>query len=165
MATRKRKSARKAVKKRPAARKKQAAARMVDRRSKGKVPTLRLRSATPGFTVNDLQRSLAFYRDVLGFYAGEPWMQDGRMMGIEMKAGTVAFYLGQDDFKKGRDRVKGVGFRVYCATADDVDAIAARIKARGGVLDHDPQTQPWGSRDFGITDPDGYKITISNQAG
>jgi uncharacterized glyoxalase superfamily protein PhnB len=162
MAARKRKAAKKAVKKRPAAKKK-AAARMVDRRSKAKAPTLRLRSATPGFTVNDLQRSLEFYRDILGFVAGEPWMDNGKMMGIEMKAGTVAFYLGQDDFKKGRDRVKGVGIRIYCATADDVDALASRIKARGGVLDHDPQTQPWGSRDFGVTDPDGYHLTIANQ--
>ena len=163
MAARKRKATRKAVrKKRPAARKK-AAARMVDRRSKAKTPTLRLRSATPGFTVNDLQRSLEFYRDVLGFHAGEPWMHDGKMMGIEMKAGAVAFYLGQDDFKKGRDRVKGVGTRIYCSTADSVDDLAARIKARGGVLDHEPITQPWGTRDFGITDPDGFKITIANE--
>ncbi|MFI5207761.1 MAG: VOC family protein [Gemmatimonadales bacterium] len=162
MAARKKKAAKKAVTKRPAKRKK--AARAGDRRSKAKAPTLRLRSAIPGFTVNDLQRSLAFYRDVLGFHAGEPWIDGGKLMGIEMKAGTVAFYLGQDDFKKGRDRVKGVGLRIYCATTEDVDALAARIKARGGVLDHDPQTQPWGSRDFGITDPDGYKITIANQA-
>ena len=162
MAARKRKATKKTVKKRPAKRKK-AAARAVERRNKAKTPTLRLRSATPGFTVSDLQRSLEFYRDVLGFVAGEPWMDGGKMMGIEMKAGAVAFYLGQDDFKKGRDRVKGVGCRIYCATADDVDALAARIKAAGGVLDHDPQTQPWGSRDFGITDPDGYRLTIANQ--
>lgn len=161
MAARKRKSARKAVKKRPAKRK-QAAARAKDRRTKAAHPTLRLRSANPGFTVNDLQRSLEFYRDVLGFHAGEPWMDNGKMMGIELKAGAMAFYLGQDDFKKGRDRLKGVGVRIYCATADDIDALASSIKARGGVLDHDPKTQPWGTRDFGITDPDGYKITIAN---
>jgi uncharacterized glyoxalase superfamily protein PhnB len=162
MAARKRKAAKKAVKKRPAKRKK-AAARTVDRRGKAKTATLRLRSATPGFTVSDLQRSLEFYRDVLGFHAGEPWMDNGKMMGIELKAGAVSFYLGQDDFKKGRDRVKGTGIRIYCATTDDVDALATRIRSRGGVLDHDPQTQPWGSRDFGITDPDGYKLTIANQ--
>ncbi|MFI5279505.1 MAG: VOC family protein [Gemmatimonadales bacterium] len=163
MAARKRKAAKKAVKKRPATRKKKTAARMVDRRSKAKAPTLRIRSAMPGFTVNDLQRSLGFYRDVLGFVAGEPWMDNGKMMGIEIKAGAVAFYLGQDDFKKGRDRVKGIGTRIYCATADDIDALASRIKAKGGVLDHDPMTQPWGTRDFGITDPDGYKLTIAHQ--
>jgi uncharacterized glyoxalase superfamily protein PhnB len=162
MAARKRKAARKAVKKRPAAKKK-ATARTKDRRNKAMTPTLRLRSATPGFTVNDLQRSLEFYRDILGFHAGEPWIDNGKMMGIEMKAGTVAFYLGQDDFKKGRDRVKGVGTRIYCGTADDIDALASRIKAKGGVLDHDPVTQPWGTRDFGITDPDGYKLTIAHQ--
>ncbi len=162
MAAKKRKAARKAVKKRPVARKK-AAARIKDRRVKAKTPTLRLRTATPGLTVNDLQRSLEFYRDILGFHAGEPWMDNGKMMGIEMKAGAVSFYLGQDDFKKGRDRAKGVGTRIYCATADDIDALATRVKAKGGVLDHDPMTQPWGTRDFGITDPDGYKLTFASQ--
>ncbi len=162
MAARKRKAARKAVTKRPAKRKK-TAARIKDRRVKAKTPTLRLRTATPGFTVSDLQRSLVFYRDILGFHAGEPWTENGKVTGVELKAGTVSFYLGQDDFKKGRDRVKGVGTRIYCATADDIDALAARVKAKGGVLDHDPVTQPWGTRDFGITDPDGYKITIASQ--
>ena len=46
-------------------------------------------------------------------------------------------------------------------TAQDIDRLAALIKARGGVLAHDPRTQPWGERDFGMVDPDGFKITIS----
>ena len=33
--------------------------------------TLKMRSASPGFTVNDLEKSLAWYRDVLGFVVEE----------------------------------------------------------------------------------------------
>lgn len=122
--------------------------------------TLRLRRATPSLTVNDLPKSLAWYRDVLGFLVGELWKDGGKLMGAELRTGTVTFILGQDDWRKGRDRKKGEGFRIYCTTAQNVDKLAAQIKAKGGVLDHEPQDEPWGVRDFGVTDPDGFKITI-----
>ncbi len=123
--------------------------------------TLRLRAATPGYTVNDIHRSLAWYQNVLGCIVVDRWERDGQLSGATLRAGSVDFYLGQDDWKKGRDRVKGEGFRVYLTTFQDVDAIAAAIKARGGVLLHEPKDEPWGERDFGIADPDGFKITIS----
>jgi uncharacterized glyoxalase superfamily protein PhnB len=115
---------------------------------------------SPSFTVNDLARSLAWYQDVLGCAVDERWEQDGKLMGVSLKAGDVTFMIGQDDWKKGRDRKKGEGFRLYCTTRRDVDAVARGIKARGGKLDSEPADQPWGSRDFSLTDPDGFKITI-----
>ena len=126
--------------------------------------TLRLRAATPGFTVNDIERSLGWYRDVLGCRVKERWERDGRLRGVEMQAGSVSWYLSQDDWQKGRDRRKGEGFRIYCTTAQDIDSLAAAIKARGGILEHEPQDQPWGGRDFAIVDPDGFKITIATEA-
>ncbi len=124
--------------------------------------TLRLRSAAPGFTANDIERSLAFYTDVLGFVVKQRWEQEGRLLGAELLAGSISLYLGQDDWKKGRDRKKGEGFRIYCTTGQDVDALAARIKARGGTLEYEPKDQPWGGRDFAVVDPDGFKITIGS---
>jgi uncharacterized glyoxalase superfamily protein PhnB len=123
--------------------------------------TLRLRAITPGLTVNNIARSIAWYRDVLGFTVADEWRDKGVLRGAEMKAGTVRLYLGQDDWKKGTRRSKGAGFRLYCTTAQDVDRLAALVKARGGVLAHEPQTQPWGERDFGLVDPDGFNITIT----
>jgi uncharacterized glyoxalase superfamily protein PhnB len=155
MATKKRKAAKKAVKKKTG----RPAARRAERRKQP--DSLRLRSAAPGFTVSDINRSLHFYSQVLGFTVKERWERNGELLGAEVRSGTVSLMLGQDDFKKGRDRVKGVGCRIYCSTGQSVDKVAALIKACGGVLDHEPQTQPWGARDFGITDPDGYKLTIS----
>lgn len=124
--------------------------------------TLRLRDASPGFTVNDLQRSLAWYRDVLGFTVGERWERGGQLVGVELGAGRVSFMLSQDDWKKGRDRKKGEGFSIYCTTAQDVDGLAARVKARGGTLLYEPRDEPWGTRDFAVQDPDGFKITIAS---
>jgi uncharacterized glyoxalase superfamily protein PhnB len=126
---------------------------------------LALRSLSPSFTVNDLHRSLAWYRDVAGFKIGERWERDGQLMGAELRAGKTSFMIGQDDWQKGRDRKKGEGFRIYCTTTQNVDAIAAAIKARGGQLDSEPRDTEWGSRDFSFSDPDGFKITIAKDVG
>jgi len=127
----------------------------------GKNETLRLISVSPSLTVNDIEKSLAWYRDVLGFTVDQRWEGDGKLMGAEMKAGSVVLMIGQDDWKKGRDRVKGAGVRIYCDTDQDIDRLAARIKANGGTLAQEPKDQPWGMRDLAIDDPDGYKITIA----
>ncbi|HEX2798907.1 MAG TPA: VOC family protein [Thermoanaerobaculia bacterium] len=121
-------------------------------------------SASPGFTVNDLEKSLVWYRDIVGFVVEERWEQEGKLTGVSLRAGNATFMIGQDDWKKGRDRKKGEGFRIYCTTAQDVDALAEKIKARGGTLDQEPRDQPWGMRDFALTDPDGFKITIAREA-
>jgi catechol 2,3-dioxygenase-like lactoylglutathione lyase family enzyme len=152
--------------KRPAARKtaRKAAARpkQADRRVNNPFEKLRLRSVAPSFTVDDLEKSLAFYEGVLGFHVKERWMHEGKLAGVELVAGVVSVYVGQDDWKKGRGRAKGEGFRVYCTTAQDIDALAAQIKARGGQLLEEPKTQSWGTRDFAVADPDGFKITFSS---
>jgi len=155
MAAKKKKAVKKVAKK--------AAAKKRPAHKKRKQPeTLRIRSVAPGLTVNDINRSVAWYRDVVGFVLKQKWEENGALLGAEMRAGNVAIWLGQDDWKKGRDRKKGEGFRIFCTTAQDVDMLAKGIKARGGALDHEPKTQSWGTRDFGITDPDGYKISISS---
>ena len=155
------KTAKKATKKSSARKKparKAARAKAAPRRPAG---SFKLASAAPSFTVNDLGKSLAWYRDVLGMAVVERWERDGQLMGVELAAGDVSFMIGQDDWKKGRDRRKGEGFRIYCETRQDVDAIARGIESRGGVLDNPPQDEPWGGRDFSLTDPDGFKITIA----
>ena len=122
--------------------------------------TLRLRSIALSLTATDLQRSIAFYRDVLGFVVGDEWRSKGVLVGVELHAGSVTFMLNQDDFAKGRDRVKGVGTRFYCSTIQDIDRLASQVQERGGVLDQEPKMTEWGSRVFMISDPDGFKLTF-----
>src|SRR6267378_4248730 len=117
-------------------------------------------ASRPFRSATDLQRSMAFYRDVLGFVVGEEWRENDTLEGCEMLAGAVRFYLTQDDFAKGRDRKKGIGSRLSCTTAQDLDRFAAEVKARGGALDQEPMDMPWGERLFMITDPDGFKLTF-----
>jgi catechol 2,3-dioxygenase-like lactoylglutathione lyase family enzyme len=153
----------KAKAKRPAARTRAARkAKPPDRRANQPFEKLRLRSAAPSFTVDDLEKSIAFYEGVLGFHVKERWIHEGKLAGVELVAGVVSVFVGQDDWKKGRGRAKGEGFRVYCTTVQDIDALAAQIKARGGQLLEEPKTQSWGTRDFAVADPDGFKITFSS---
>ena len=121
---------------------------------------LNLISSSPSFTVNDIDKSLAWYLDVLGFTVGDKWEHEGKLMGAEIKAGKTKFWIGQDDWKKGRDRVKGVGVRVYCSTTNDIDALAKHIKSKGGTLADEPRDE-FGMRHLTVDDPDGFKITIS----
>jgi catechol 2,3-dioxygenase-like lactoylglutathione lyase family enzyme len=166
MAKKKKKGKRTAAKiVRKAASKRTAARRMAAKPARAKSADragLRISVAAPSFTVSDVNKSLAWYRDVLGFTAKERWEDGGTLQGVEMAAGPVSFMLGQDDWKRGRDRVKGEGFRIYCTTTQDVDGIAAGIKARGGTLSYEPRDE-WGMRAFAIEDPDGFKITISSK--
>jgi Lactoylglutathione lyase and related lyases len=157
MAAKKKSTAKKVTGKAPA---KAAAKRKATPVKAKKDDGLRLTSAGPGLTVNDIEKSLAWYRDILGFTVGERWMNDGKLMGVELSAGNVMFMIGQDDWKKGRDRVKGAGVRLYCTTDQDIDRLATRIKAQGGTLTQEPKDQ-WGMRDLAVDDPDGYKITIA----
>jgi uncharacterized glyoxalase superfamily protein PhnB len=80
---------------------------------------------------------------------------------VMLRAGAAYLGLGRDDFAKGKDRVKGVGMRFWLSTRQDVNGIADRAKAAGITLDSEPEPLPWGPLAFTLTDPDGFKLTIS----
>ncbi len=127
-----------------------------------KPETLRLRSYAPGLTVSDLERSLDFYTRALGFVPGERFEEGGKLVFVMLKAGSCELGLGQDDWKKGRDRKKGEGFRLWCRTTQDVDALAARARAAGAKITDEPKDSPWG-RAFSLDDPDGFHWTFARQ--
>jgi catechol 2,3-dioxygenase-like lactoylglutathione lyase family enzyme len=122
--------------------------------------TLRLRASVPSLTVGDLERSIRFYTDALGFVEKERWKNDkGETMGVMLLAGVCELGLSQDDWTKGRDRKKGVGFSVWCQTAQDVDALAQRVKGAGFPLASEPKDE-WGGRNFAVEDPDGFRLVV-----
>jgi uncharacterized glyoxalase superfamily protein PhnB len=114
-------------------------------------------------TVNDLQKSLAWYRDVLGFTVDREHQREGKLVAVSLKAGDVQLLLGQDDGAKGLNRVKGEGLSLQFTTAQNVDEIAKRIKEQGGTLDTEPTDMPWGPRVFRVRDLDGFKLVFSSE--
>jgi uncharacterized glyoxalase superfamily protein PhnB len=134
------------------------------KRLRRKPESLRVRAVSPSLTVSDLKKSLIWYRDVLGFIVEETWEDNGNVSGVSLKAGSSSLMLSQDDWRKGKERVKGEGVRFYLSTAQSVDDVANAIKARGGKLASEPTDTPWGTRVFTVVDPDGYKYTIASDS-
>jgi uncharacterized glyoxalase superfamily protein PhnB len=123
--------------------------------------TLRATSLEASLTVSDLQKSLAWYRDVVGFFVDQMHERGGTLRAVSLKAGAVRILINQDDGAKG-ERIKGLGFSLQLTTGQSVDEIAQRIKDHGGTLDSEPADMPWGPRMFRIRDPDGFIFTISS---
>ena len=117
-------------------------------------------SLEASLTVLDLAASVAWYRDVVGFAADREYRRDGVLVAQTMRAGRVRLLLAQDTGERGLDRAKGEGFSLQLTTTDDIDALAARIRARGGVLASEP-ADVYGVRAFRVRDPDGFRFAIS----
>ena len=113
-------------------------------------------------TVRDLQASLAWYRDAVGFEVEREIVRDGTLRAVRLRAGNVRLLLNLDDGAKGANRAKGAGMSLMLTTGQSVDAIAARIRAHGGQLMTEPADMPWGARSFRVQDPDGFIFAISS---
>ena len=72
---------------------------------------VQISAIVPTLTVDDLQKSITFY-EALGFAIDERWEEKGTLLGVMLRAGKVQIGLNQDDWKKGRDRKKGIGVRL-----------------------------------------------------
>ena len=133
-------------------------------------------------TVKDAARSVAFYRDVLGFELKECWPDESNPMWANMVLDRQSVMLGvtgEDDdggcadfgqpadqmplWKKRTERFKsntpGAGVAFYLAV-DDADAFHATLTERGAPPLTAPDTQFYGIRDFVVQDPDGYDLVF-----
>jgi len=124
---------------------------------------LQVSTIVPSLTVDDLQKSITFY-EALGFVVDERWEDNGTLLGVMMRAGKSHIGLSQDDWKKGRDRKKGVGLRLSMSTTQNVDEVAARAKSAGITLKSEPFDSEWKTRVFEVVDPSGFLLTISSES-
>jgi lactoylglutathione lyase len=105
-------------------------------------------------TVTDLDRSIHFYRDILGMQV------ESRMIHFVMlRAGNfgVALSIRPREFEK-KGEPKGIGIIPHFTTPD-MDEFAERLKAFGVPWLREPVREPFGIEAF-ITDPDGYQWAI-----
>ena len=116
----------------------------------------------PTLTVDDLQKSITFY-EALGFAVEERWDEKGTIRGVMLRAGKTRIGLNQDDWKKGRDRQKGIGVRLSISTTGSVDEIAKRAKDAGITLKSEPRDTEWKSRAFEVSDPNGFMLTVFSE--
>ena len=124
---------------------------------------VQISAIVPTLTVDDLQKSITFY-EALGFAIDERWEEKGTLVGVMLRAGRTQIGLNQDDWKKGRDRQKGIGVRLSISTSrDSVDEIAKRAKSAGVTLKSEPRDTEWKSRAFEVIDPSGFLLTVFSE--
>ena len=124
---------------------------------------VQISAIVPTLTVDDLQKSITFY-EALGFAIDERWEEKGTLLGVMLRAGRTQIGLNQDDWKKGRDRTKGIGVRLAIEAAGNVDELAKRAKNAGITLKSEPRDTEWKSRAFEVSDPSGFLLTVFSEA-
>jgi uncharacterized glyoxalase superfamily protein PhnB len=123
--------------------------------------SFRASAFSASLAVKDLERSVRWYTDAIGFVVTQRHERAGRLVAVSLKAGTAAILLAQDDTAGGRERVRRDGMTLQFTTGQNVDALAARIAAYGWPLLSAPADASWGPRALWVADPDGYRLAFS----
>jgi catechol 2,3-dioxygenase-like lactoylglutathione lyase family enzyme len=108
--------------------------------------------AAPVFQVRDLQASIAFYRDLLGFEVVVTWPEDGDALHAGVSRGGVNIHLSRCE----SEELQRSSIYVFLR---GVDAYASAIRAAGGSLEAEPQSHDYGMRELSVKDPDGNLIS------
>src|SRR6266545_1032349 len=122
-----------------------------------------VRQAVPFFMVSDIEQSLRFYVDGLGFEVKKKWEPEGKLQWCYIEIGDAALML-QEFWKKGHhagrpDGKLGQGVSI-CFFCEDALAIYRDIKSRGIEV-----SRPFvgnGMWVTSVTDPDGYHIDFES---
>ncbi|HEY1312210.1 MAG TPA: VOC family protein [Pseudolabrys sp.] len=120
-------------------------------------PGPRITSFAPQLLVDDLERAIKFYREVLGFSFGPTWRgfyaigeRDGFAVHLKCAPKTA------DDRANRRQHEH---LDVY-ASVVDVGALYDACKAKGVTILKPLAPTAWGSIDFYLEDPEGYIIAF-----
>ena len=121
-------------------------------------------------TVNDVDATLAFYRDGLGFEVrndvgsgGFRWVTLGfaAQPGVEIVLSEPHAGRSQADGDALQELLtKGVLPMIMFRT-DDLQATFEKLEASGAEVLQEPMDQPWGPRDCAFRDPSGNMVRIS----
>jgi len=130
-------------------------------------PTVKLLSTTPVLPIGDMARSVAFYRDALGFRVLH---QEAGYAVLRRDGAGIHLWAASDEGWRGRSGPSPVvtGAESFLAgTAScrvqvtGVDALCEQLRPSGSLHPNAPlRDQPWGSREFGVLDPDHNLITF-----
>ena len=121
-------------------------------------------------TVNDVDESLAFYRDALGLEVRNDVASDGFRWVTLGSAAQPDLELVLSEPHAGRSQADGDALQelltkgvlpVSVFRTDDLDAAFERVRASGAEVLQEPIDQPWGPRDCAFRDPSGTTVRIS----
>ncbi|MCJ7821866.1 MAG: VOC family protein [Armatimonadetes bacterium] len=123
-----------------------------------------VKQAVPFFGVSDLEESLRYYVDGLGFRMTNRWMDEGKLRWCWLEHGGAALML-QEFWKDGHHTVKpegrlGQGVSI-CFICEDALAIYREVTSRGIEA-----AKPFVGNAMWVTslsDPDGYRIDFESR--
>lgn len=114
--------------------------------------------------MDDLPRSVAFYRDVLGLTIKQTVPAEEPFVFVWLETGPVSVFLN-DRRAAERDvpaaRLPKGGSGLFMVVTG-VEALYARVRDRAAVL-MPIRTQPYGMREFTVADPDGFILTFAER--
>ena len=105
------------------------------------------------FVVDDVLRSVAHYRDVLGFKVGFTYGDPVFYGGVERDDVTI-------HFQAAHQTRRHVGQGAANIFVTEVDALYEELASRGAHALQPPGDRPYGMRDFDVDDPDGNRLTF-----
>ena len=123
-------------------------------------------SLTPNLIVADVERSIAFYRDILGFTVQTTVPDASPYVFAILRSGGVELFLNSpgpafEEYPALKDRPLG-GTLTLFINMTGIQAAYESLKTRVNVVM--PLEKKWyGPTEFACTDPDGYVITFAEQ--
>jgi len=123
-------------------------------------------SLTPNLIVADVERSIAFYRDLLGFTVEQIVPDAPPLVFAIVRSGPVEVYLNApgpavEEYPAFKDRPIGGTLTLFIRLTG-IRAAYDALRARVNVVM--PLEKKWyGVTEFACTDPDGYVITFAEQ--
>jgi lactoylglutathione lyase len=111
--------------------------------------------------VEDLERALAFYRDLIGL---EPKLRGNGYVEF-VTEGTKLGLFERSKLPEliGRDGGPFGGGAEILFLVDDVDEEAVRLRAGGVEIMSGPIDRPWGHRTLHLADPDGHVVELAQE--
>ena len=128
----------------------------------------RFNKLTPNLLVASVERSLAFYVDVLGFERGMTVPDQSPYVFASVTSGAVEIFFNDaaaavKEYPAFAGKPLGATGTMYVEmSGEPIDAFHDRIKNRVTVT-MPLVTQFYGVREFAIADPDGYVITFAER--
>jgi predicted enzyme related to lactoylglutathione lyase len=121
-----------------------------------------IRELWPLLDVSDINRSVAFYRDQLGFAIVADDAEPGGQMGWcrLVRSGASIMLQGPAEQSEVRSELRGRGVCFYFV-CDDADAMYRELSSRGMQLEA-PKIAYYGMKQLYLADPDGYAICFES---
>lgn len=103
--------------------------------------------------VHDLERSAAYFRNVLGFDVREIGDPGWRFFSRD----DCFIMAGQCPDALSPQKLGDHSYFAYLEV-DDIDRLYTAVRAKGAEVTKKLRTEPWGMREFGIRTVDGHRI-------